>query len=572
MGFSLTLVSQSAGAWNLTRRDLLRQGGTLAGILVAGPLIGCGSGPRSERGTLINEIVNPRPAASLQNWAALVPGGATPALGLAPQGADGLRGSAELAFAPGERGAGAILPAAPSPVEVGPGTIVWGQVAALSSVNGAALRLSVIYRAKGGAPVGEATLARVDEVPSGRWLTLRGFDAAPAGAAACHLAVWLEEVRAPARLRATNALIALDPAGMPRYFDGDSPKASWLGEPGASASEGPAPGPATPARRDFAFGFNDNASQTSFLPAQTDVDLHREVGSRLLCMTVNLASPEFQRRSGGRIEWSAEYPARHDAVYRACRRAGVALVPIPLFCPPWMGVAQGAPPPAGRVADWAELCAQLAERWPEIPAIQVWNEPNLGRYFWKPRPDPARYVDLLSQTTARVRREVPGVALLSGGLSGIPEGDDHSTALGPYLEGMYAAGARGTFDGLAFHPYPAIPGTGRNFDTALRTVTAVQRRHRDPRPWWITETGVSSGRGNAGANPVVDERRQAIVNRLLVALLKERPEVRAACIHTLISSAALPRGHFEAGYEVVERGTLRRKAAFGALRAESGDA
>ena len=36
----------------------------------------------------------------------------------------------------------------------------------------------------------------------------------------------------------------------------------------------------------------------------------------------------------------------------------------------------------------------VAQRYPEAAAIEIWNEPNV-HWFWRPRPDPARYTELL---------------------------------------------------------------------------------------------------------------------------------------------------------------------------------
>ena len=97
-----------------------------------------------------------------------------------------------------------------------------------------------------------------------------------------------------------------------------------------------------------------------------------------------------QRR--GRYRW-----AKTDLVYDAMRRysgaagdgalqrAGVVARPR-AAC---HGAAECAFPPRAEHLDaWRRFVRRAVERYPDVRAIEVWNEPNLSR-FWAPRPTPS---------------------------------------------------------------------------------------------------------------------------------------------------------------------------------------
>lgn len=87
-----------------------------------------------------------------------------------------------------------------------------------------------------------------------------------------------------------------------------------------------------------------------------------------------------------------------------------------------------------------------------IQYVEVFNEPNLP-YEWGGPPDPAAYARLLAAAYRGVKRADPSVGVISaavsqrtGGLGGTMEDVD-------WLDGLYKAGARGSFDLLGMHAY-----------------------------------------------------------------------------------------------------------------------
>ena len=79
---------------------------------------------------------------------------------------------------------------------------------------------------------------------------------------------------------------------------------------------------------------------------------------------------------------------------------------------------------------------------------EVWNEPDNG-LFWKPKPNPREYAELLKVAHRAIKEADPSALVLTGGVSG--------NAV-PFLDEVMTAGGRDAFDILAIHPY-AVPLT-----------------------------------------------------------------------------------------------------------------
>jgi polysaccharide biosynthesis protein PslG len=88
-----------------------------------------------------------------------------------------------------------------------------------------------------------------------------------------------------------------------------------------------------------------------------------------------------------------------------------------------------------------------------VHSYEVWNEPN--QYFWwAPKPQPARYADMLKKAYNAAHAADSHVTIVAGALA-MSRDNESGTTMNPrtFLAGMYAAGASGHFDALSFHPY-----------------------------------------------------------------------------------------------------------------------
>ncbi|TML04202.1 MAG: hypothetical protein E6G41_12340 [Actinobacteria bacterium] len=263
---------------------------------------------------------------------------------------------------------------------------------------------------------------------------------------------------------------------------------------------------------------------------------------------------------------------------RAAAQRGLEVMPV-LFNPP--GFHTSGPPrpswrgtfPPRRPADLGAFAVVLVRRYgpdgsfwkghPELTPVpirtwQVWNEPSLPVY-WPTGPDPKAYARLLAATGKAIKSVDPGATIVSAGIPqsriGVP--------FGRYVEGLYRAGAKGSFDALAIHPY------ARDTAGVIAAIVQARRimdRHGDHSPIWVTEVGWASGGppSDFTVGPLGQAQR---VRSTLLALNARRQALglRGIVYFGLRDSPVYPGGHDFWG---LHTGLLRidgsRKPAFAA--------
>lgn len=142
----------------------------------------------------------------------------------------------------------------------------------------------------------------------------------------------------------------------------------------------------------------------------------------------------------------------------------------------------------------------LLARYPQLYALEVWNEPNYG--FWQGTP--ADYAALVEEAVDARNALQSHTRILAGALFG----NDSE-----YLEQLYEAGMHGQ-DGISIHPYsmscdpvcgPFVDPTRRQgpFREAIAATHWVMQLHHDPGGIYLTEFGFAT----CPAQPnCVDER------------------------------------------------------------------
>jgi len=220
----------------------------------------------------------------------------------------------------------------------------------------------------------------------------------------------------------------------------------------------------------------------------------------------------------------------HDGFMEAAARKGISVLPI-LFDPPSFrssrpasGAARGVYPPADNSA-FARYASELVRRygpggkfWKKNPHLhqlpirswQVWNEPNIP-FYWGGRPDPAAYAQLVKAAAAGIKAVDPGAKVVTAGLNDSELG----IKLSDFVDGMYAAGAKDSFDVLALHPY--APASDLVIDQVARAVDKLEAAGDDARVL-ITELGWATA-GPAERALVVDEAAQAALIRSTIGRL-----------------------------------------------------
>jgi hypothetical protein len=290
------------------------------------------------------------------------------------------------------------------------------------------------------------------------------------------------------------------------------------------------------------------------------LDRVRAAGAGLVRQTFDWTLIE---RFRGRYDFSF-----YDRFVAALAERKLQLLPILFNAPPiyssapTRGRRRGTYPPR-RFADLGAFGAALARRYgpggsfwrshPQLPRLpvrswQVWNEPNVPVY-WPAGPDPAAYVRLLRATGRAIKRVDPGAEIVTAGLAeselGVP--------LRSYLEGMYEAGAAGTFDVLALNPFARDT---RGVLAVVRAARGVSATHGDATPVWITEFGWATG-GPPSAFRVGEDEQADLVEETLVELASRRRELRLRGVIYFNWRDSLP---FEGGRDFfgLHTGLLRR--------------
>jgi hypothetical protein len=268
----------------------------------------------------------------------------------------------------------------------------------------------------------------------------------------------------------------------------------------------------------------------------------------------------------GQAKWT-----EMDAIVSAADRHGLLLLPILGFTPHWAsdhGELWGFPDPE----PFERFFDAALRRYPQIPAWEVWNEPNFGR-FAKPHPDAAGFVALL-RSARRVRDSVGSSAkLIAGGLAPVADVD-----IDTWLNQVAIRGGLQLVDGLGIHPYSvAEPDDPRAWMMQLeRLHQRVAQLGRPDLPLWLTEYGAPAMPVSNGYGPALTEQQQADRLRRAFALATRFPWVEnltwyeyrdscddaadAECRFGLVRSDLSPRPAYDALREVVGGATTKLRS------------
>jgi hypothetical protein len=251
------------------------------------------------------------------------------------------------------------------------------------------------------------------------------------------------------------------------------------------------------------------------------LDLARESGATLTRVDVGWASLQ-QTRPETMEAW---YLARLDRLVAAAEARGIRLLLTFMNTPCWASTAPEelkrgcsgqwwtrdvtAYAPADPAAYGRALAFLVRRYGTRVAAWELWNEPNLARFWRAPRPAEA-YAQLVRAAYAAAKAADPRVRIVAGALS------QSDTA---FATELYRNGLAGHFDAFSIHPYSedASPlarrdgGLRYSFVRGVPAVHDVMTRHGDHRPLWLTEAGWSTSTART-AEPWrngVSEARQA---------------------------------------------------------------
>jgi hypothetical protein len=265
-----------------------------------------------------------------------------------------------------------------------------------------------------------------------------------------------------------------------------------------------------------------------------------------------------------------------DAVVLAAARRGLRTLPVVHGTPAWAAANPGDPgSPPRDPAEFARLLTQLVGRYgpsgslwrehPEVPRLpirawQVWNEPNITRY-WNVAPWAPPYVRLLKAADAALKAADPRSRTI---LAGLPNQSWRA------LEAIYDAGARRAFDSVALHPYTGKP---ENVVRIVRIARRVMRRHGDARmPVTVTELSWPASVGHTrqfGDFTTTDRGQARRLEAGLKLLAKHRRKLRIEQVYwyTWLSSEASTGSGFDwSGLRRLREGRVRDAPALATFR------
>jgi hypothetical protein len=263
--------------------------------------------------------------------------------------------------------------------------------------------------------------------------------------------------------------------------------------------------------------------------------------------------------------WIASY----EQTFRALPAGTKVLLDV-VDTPAWETGSSNEHAPPANPQDYAAFVGALAQRFgTRVSAYEIWNEED-SPSWWTGAPNPAAYAQLLKATYPAIKASDPSAAVVLGGLTG----NDYE-----FLEGVYAAGGKGSFDAVGVHtdtacdklsPYEFLRGAGNRMipDSflAYREVHAVMLANGDDKPIWMTElswrtTNATCAEGAWAGQTAggVSEAQQATYLKQAYHCLAQDPYVQVALWFPLQDEGIVTSGLLR------ENGS--RKPSFAAMKA-----
>lgn len=252
-------------------------------------------------------------------------------------------------------------------------------------------------------------------------------------------------------------------------------------------------------------------------------------------------------------EWNF---TRFDTIYNDAQARGIQLIAmLPQWgAPVWIGTDYKSPMGAD---NYAYYVSQVVRHFKgKISIYELGNEPDLT-LFWPPAPDAAAYSAYLKEGYQAVKSNDPDAIVLTAGLT------ENAVS---FLTDLYANGAKGYFDYLAFHPYswPNGPDASYGFAT-MSQLNAIMSANDDLKPIMVTEVGWPSTTQSGG----VSEATQAtdIGRAFQKVLFEDYQSVPIVCIYDFRDDGSDPANP-EDNYGVV-RFDYTPKPAYATLQSVS---
>ena len=303
------------------------------------------------------------------------------------------------------------------------------------------------------------------------------------------------------RTAAVPTAAAAAPA--PRRTDAAATGAAASPPPPVSSSPGAAPALAAPTARNPAarrlrFGVSlDNPEYRASNERDREFDELAEMGAGWVRFDVKWADVQWDGPDS--FNWS-----KYDPLVDAARARGLQVLANLAYSPSWARDPgtddKFAPQTPERREAFARFAAEAARHFAgRIEHWELWNEPN-SPIFWRPSPNAVDYAALINVAYRSVKAARPGATVLAGATAPAQNGDGWIDEV-DFLNAVYAAGGRGSFDAWSHHPYEFIWGPGlvhaqsawyQMFGTSPSLRSAMVANGDESKQIWGTESGPPS--------------------------------------------------------------------------------
>lgn len=252
--------------------------------------------------------------------------------------------------------------------------------------------------------------------------------------------------------------------------------------------------------------FDDIAAMGRILPDQ--------LTSNRLHVNWEAVEPHNNVTEGGCAYYGGDWLSGHcyfwqqaDAVFNALVAQGdrpiLHVSAAPQWARPGMGCAIGSgcfayPPDSQHHADWLYFVYRAIQRYGgQSIALEVWNEPNLGKY-WAPGPNASSYAELVRIAYEARYYTGSSIPIVTGGLAPTQQHESNWPERvfdRVFLRDIYAYSPymKEWFDGIGYHPYAGENASVDGMWAHLDRIFGERDAQGDGgTPVWITEMSVSS--------------------------------------------------------------------------------
>jgi hypothetical protein len=192
---------------------------------------------------------------------------------------------------------------------------------------------------------------------------------------------------------------------------------------------------------------------------------------------------------------------KYDRIVALANEYGLEIIARLDHPPDWTrhdAHARGNFAPPDNYDDYGDFVAAVVTRYRgKVKYYQLWNEPNIYPEWGEQPVNAADYARLLKIGYTRAKMADPDVVILSAGLAQTIETGPRNVSDLIFLQQMYDAGARGSFDILAVQDYGLFTGPGdrrldperTNFSRPILIREIMVKNGDADKPVWAMEVG-----------------------------------------------------------------------------------